>query len=76
MNRVVIQLKRQRNFAREGKMEVMALIKISKSAESLIIIKTLIHLSQMVSLSLRITRVPQRREQLPQLSSMMKRKTT
>jgi hypothetical protein len=76
LNRVETQPKRQRNFAREGKMEVMASIKTFKSAGSLIIIKTLTHLSQIMSLTLRTTREPPRREEAPQLNSMQKKKTT
>ena len=73
LSRVETQPKRQRNFAREGKMEAMASIKIFKSAESLIIIKTLTHLSQIMSLTLRTIRELQRRKQ-PQQSNSMQRK--
>ena len=70
------QPKRQKNFAREGKMVVMASIKIFKSEESLITTKTLTHLSQIMSLTLRTTREPPRREEALQLNSMQKKKTT
>lgn len=70
------QPKRQKNFVKEGKMAVMGSIKIFKSEESLITTKTLTHLSQIMSLTLRTTRELPRREEALQLNSMQKKKTT
>jgi hypothetical protein len=72
----VTRPRRQRNYAREGRMGVTASIKNFRSEGNLIIIRTPIHLSRRMSRSLRTTRVPPRREAPQQLSNMQKKKTT
>jgi hypothetical protein len=72
----VTRPRRQRNYARGGRMGVMASIKNFRSAGNLIIIRIPTHHSRRMSLSLRTTRVPPRREGPQQLSNMQKKKTT